>query len=746
MATLADSLVSSSSRPLRLRMRPDLTSRRHQYQGNPYWVVKEPVGLKYFRFQEEEYAVLQMLDGQASMDQIKTQFEQQFAPQKITFQDLQQFIGMLHRSGLVIGDSPGQGARLLKRRDDQQRKKMLAALSNVFALRWRGIDPDRLLNWLYKFTWWMFTPAAVIFCLLLGLSALSLVIVQFDVFTSRLPAFHEFFGPRNWLYLGVTMALVKVLHEFGHGLSCKHFGGECHEMGFMLLVFTPALYCNVSDSWMLPSKYRRAAIGAAGMYVEMIIASVATYIWWFSDPATTINQICLSVMFICSVSTVIFNGNPLLRFDGYYILSDLAEIPNLRQKATTALRRLLVDWCLGLEQPEDPFLPKKNQIFLAVYTVAAVAYRWIVVFSIMMFLNKVLEPYGLKVLGQLIALSGLFGLIVQPTVQLVKFLYVPGRMHQVKKARLLATAAVIAVVLGLICFFPLPYYVSATLEVKPKDAESVFVRVPGRLEEIAAQYGQQVKKGQTIARLANEDLSLEVLRLEGQKQVQQKELDTLRRLQNRDAAIGQRIPELEETIAMLDEQISEKNEQLRRLVVTSPTEGVVMRIPDRAKPKDESRLHSWLGTPLSERNLGAHFQASELLCLVGDPHRLEAMLVIDQADMDFVTEDQQVKIRLDAYPNETFVSKIVEIARSDLKVAPPALTTQAGGTLATRTDKEGQPAPLSTSFQAWAPLPKEIASRELPMGLRGQGRVYAGNRSLGARLWRYVMHTFHFQM
>ena len=91
---------------------------------------------------------------------------------------------------------------------------------------------------------------------------------------AKLPAFHEFFGMKNWLWLAVTLAITKVIHEFGHGLSCKRFGGECHEMGLMLLVLTPCLYCNVSDSWMLPSKWRRAAIGAAGMYVEIVMASV----------------------------------------------------------------------------------------------------------------------------------------------------------------------------------------------------------------------------------------------------------------------------------------------------------------------------------------------------------------------------------------------------------------------------------------------------------------------------------------
>ena len=129
----------------------------------------------------------------------------------------------------------------------------------------------------------------------------------------------------------------------------------------MFLVLTPCLYCNVSDSWMLPNRWHRAAIGAAGMYVELVLASICTFIWWFTEPGP-LNYICLNVMFISSVSTMMFNANPLLRYDGYYILSDILEIPNLRQKASTILNRKLGKWCLGLEEPEDPFLPQAASV------------------------------------------------------------------------------------------------------------------------------------------------------------------------------------------------------------------------------------------------------------------------------------------------------------------------------------------------------------------------------------------------
>ena len=293
---------------------------------------------------------------------------------------------------------------------------------------------------------WFFSPLALVLCCLLALSALTLVIVEFDVFRAKLPEFHQFFSIHNAFLLAVVLGVTKVMHEFGHGLSCKHFGGECHEMGVMILVLTPCLYCNVSDSWMLPSKWQRAAIGAAGIYVEVVLASICTFLWWFSEPGL-FHNLCLNVMFISSVSTIIFNANPLLRYDGYYILADLMEIPNLRQKATTILSRKLGEWCLGMEPPEDPFLPQRNQVFFALYSVAAAAYRWLVTFSICWFLYKLFQSYDLKIIGQVVVLMSLWGLLVMPLYQVGKFFYVPGRLEQVKKPRFYTSLGVLAAVL-----------------------------------------------------------------------------------------------------------------------------------------------------------------------------------------------------------------------------------------------------------------------------------------------------------
>ncbi len=760
MATLADSLVSSSSRALALRMRPDLTARRQRYHGHSYWVVKEPIGLNYYRFHEEEYAILCMLDGLSSLDSIKERFEQEFTPQKITFQDLQQFVGMLHRSGLVVANAIGQGHQLKKRRDEKKRRELLGKFTNVFALRWRGIDPERILNKLYPYTGWFFTRPAVIVNLLIALTALTLITVQFDVFRSRLPSFHQFFGNwQNWLVMGIVMAFAKVLHEFGHGLSCKHFGGECHEMGFMLLVFTPALYCNVSDSWMLPSKYRRAFIGAAGMYVEMVLASIATLLWWFSDRTTLINQVCLSLMFICSVSTLLFNGNPLLRFDGYYILMDLIEIPNLRQKSSEVLKRFMVGGLLGIEQQEDPFLPKRNRFFFGLYTVAAVFYRWIVVFSILMFLNKVLEPYGLKVVGRLIGAMGFFGLVVQPLWQLGKFFYMPGRMHKVKRLRVFACLVVLAALVGVFLFVPLPFHVTANFDVKPRNATTVYAAVPGRLVEIAEgiEPGIQVEAGQFLAQLENIDLELSVVALDGQLREMDAELKVLEKQRRFDEDAGLRINEVQKQRAALVELFTERRRELERLTIRAPIAGVILPVVDKTdRGTREGELSGWTGGALESKNINALLAPSDRICQIGDPEKLVAEIIIDQVDVELVRAalaqrhqdgqgDVPVELMLDSLPGRTFDSRIERVALAKLTETPLGLSTLAGGDVDSVADPQtGMPKPLSTSYPAVAELPPTGGDSQL--GMRGKARIYTGWQPLGRRLYRFVARTFHFEL
>jgi putative peptide zinc metalloprotease protein len=737
------SLIASSRRPLALRMRPDLVVQRQTWQGREYWLIKDPLTLKYFRFENEEFALLEMLDGQASVEEICERFASRFAPQRIRPAELQQLLANLHRSHLVIAEAAGQGEQLLARSREQRRKAILGTLGNLLAIRFRGFDPDRFLTWLNRYCGWFFSAPAAVGSLALIFSALALLAAEFDAFRARLPEFEAFFAAQNWLLLALTLAATKILHEIGHGLACKRFGGDCHEMGLMLLVGTPCLYCNVTDAWMIPSRWRRATIGAAGMYVELNLAALATWLWWFSHPGL-VNHLCLNVMFVSSISTLLFNGNPLMRYDGYYILSDLLEIPNLRQKASAVIQRALGQWLLGLAPRRDPFLPTSHRWAFAAYAVASSIYSWLVSLSIFWFLYRVLEPYGLKVVGQFLGLTMLVSLFVVPAVRLAYFLFQPGRTKNMNVIRAAGGLGAASAILAAVLAVPLPYYVTCSVELEPRGATSVYVDVPGHVRKVHARSGPVIA-GQPIVELDDVEARYAEQRLAGQREKLAARIDSIRQRAHTDDQALLELAQAEQALAALEVQLANRRDEVARLTVRAPIAGTLLPPPGRAKgAADRTRLAAWSGRPLDLRNVGAHLEASTLVGRIAHPGRLEAILAVSQEEMDFVAAGQTVELILYQSPGEKITSQIERIASEQMKAASTRLSSRGGGQLATRTTADGLEKPIGVVFQASVPLDDE--SGRLVVGGTGKAKIYAGWQPLGQRLWRSLCRTFRFEL
>jgi putative peptide zinc metalloprotease protein len=484
------------------------------------------------------------------------------------------------------------------------------------------------------------------------------------------------------------------------------------------------------------------------------MASLCTFIWWFTHPGT-LHYLAMDVMFVCSVSTVLFNGNPLLRYDGYYILADLVEIPNLRQKASRILSRKLGEWLLGIEPGEDPFLPQRNQALFAAYSVAAVAYRWLILLSILYFLHQVFKPYGLEIIGRLMVAVAIGGLVIVPLYRLGKFFYVPGRCEEVKRNRLYLSLAGAAVLLLVILLVPLPHRVFCTLEIQPRDAAPVYVTVPGQLDEIRVKPGDPVEKGDLLASLINVEVDLTVSDLAGEVSGYGQQVKNLEIQRHRDPQAGGQIAAIREALRTVEDQLARKQEDQRRLKLTAPAAGTVFPPPSVPKPQGaEEELPTWSGTPLDRENRGCWLEEGQLFCQVGDPTRMEAVLVIDQADIEFVGEGQPVQLRLESLPQQTFTYNLVddrrvrltiaEVSKSDLKISPVQLSAKAGGELPTRTDAAGQQRPLTPSYQARVPL--DAPEANLLPGLRGQAKIKVGYQPLAARLYRWVARTVNFKL
>ena len=740
-----NAMTSSTSRPLRLHCRRDLTVQRQSYQGRDYWVIKDPISLKYYRFEEEEHALLQMLDGLSSPDQIKRRFDYRFAPQKITMQELYQFIGMLYRSSLLVSDSPGQGVELQRRGEKNRKAEFRQSLTNILSIRYKGFDPDKMLGAMNQWIGWFFSWPAFLCVLLLGISALALIITQFETFQNKLPSFNDFFAAKNWIWLAIVMALTKVLHEFGHGLACKRFGGECHEMGVMLLVLTPCLYVNVSDSWLLNSKWKRAFIAAAGMYVELVLASIAVFVWWFSTPGI-VNQLALNLIFVSSVSTILFNANPLLRYDGYYILSDLLEIPNLRSKATSILQRTFGELLLGIEAKADPFLPVKRQWLFGLYSIAAASYRWLITFSIFWFVYQVLEPYGFKIIGQLIAMSAIYGLLGMPLVKLYKFFSVPGRFGAVKPIRATISAIVFALLLAAILLIPIPHYVYCSFFVQGKESHNVYVDVPGTLEEIFIEPNRLVEEGDPILKLGSQHLRVQLAGMKSNLDSAKVRLANVRSASGQDKRMAQGVEAATVAYEVSSSIFERRQLDLERLLVRAPASGYFLAAPRIDAPNsDSSKLNDWHGSPLEQRNLGAYLNQSTFVGqVIDDMTQLEAVLAIDQSDIEFVRPSQKVELLIHQIPLKIFESETETISPSEMKSTPKSLSSKHGGDIVTITNRNGDDVPESTKYLVNVNL--ENSDQLILPGSSGKAKIRTGSQTVGQRIWRLISRTFQFEL
>ena len=740
--SLAELYASSTSRPLGLRMRADLEVVQQTWQGRTCWVIKDPLALKYYRFEDEEYALLSWLDGRTSLNELRERFEREFAPQKLTIPPLQHLLTMLHRSNLLVSLAAGQGESLQQRQERLAKQRFWAAASNPLAFKFRGIDPDALLTVLNAWFGWLFAPLAIVAGLCFALSAALLIAVQWQDFSNRLPGFREFFSVNNWLLLAVIMSAVKMLHEFGHGVSCRRYGGQSHELGLMLLVFTPCLYCNVTDAWIIPSKWRRAMIGAAGMYIELLLAAACTWIWWCTQPGL-VNHLCINTMFVCSVSTLMFNANPLMRYDGYYILCDLLEIPNLRQKANSLVQSKAASWLLGLPENHDPFLPARGRVWFVLFPVASTVYGWLVTFSILWFLTQVFKPYGLEVLGQGLVVSSLLLMVLLPAWRLIQQWRTPGRRSRMKPSRvLISSVAAVGLVAAIVCV-PVPHWITVPVLLQPRGAEAIYVEVPGEVAEVWQERGP-VAQGQPLARLTNLDAQIAAQKLRARRDELATRIDGLRQRAHTDNQAILELSQTEEALAAVAEQLQQRETELKKLTILAPFAGQFLPPPERSEPASKVTLASWHGRPLATKNRGAFLEKGTLLGKLVPTGQFEAVLAIDQNSMEFIRPGQTVEIMLDQWPGYKVRGSIEHLSEQPWSALPPSLSTKSGGRVATHTGADGAEHPLSEMYQASVPL-AETDDRWVAEGT-GVARIQAGSLTLAQHAWRMICRTFRFEL
>jgi putative peptide zinc metalloprotease protein len=716
--------------PIALRARGDLVARPQTFRGRRHWCVKDPVSLSYFHLSDLEYSLLRRLDGRATLGSLERAVERESgAPAGA--EQIGTFLGSLARNGLAVAEAAGGGAALWRRRVAARRSRARNFFPALLSLRFRGVDPSRLLRRLEAAFGWAFSAWCLVAAAAFVAAAVLFAAGHADEFAATLPAAGAYLTAGNVVVLTLTIGGVKVLHELGHALACRRLGGECPEIGFMLLVFAPCLYCDVSDSWMFGRKRDRIAVAAAGIGVELFLAAAATFGWWFSEPGL-FHTVCMNVMLVCSLNTLLLNGNPLLRYDGYFVLSDWLEIPNLAAESRAALSRLAFG-----RGPGDPGLTDDPEPILLTYGVLSAVYRVSLTWAIALAAIRFLTPVGLAPVGYLFATACMLSVAAGPVAA------VRAAAASPRRRRALVAVACAAAAVAALALIPLPRRVGAAAVLQPRGAHRVYATVGGRLVEAVAP-GTAVRSGDTIGRLSDADLEREVAGLEGRVAELTARLESLERRRLADAAAAARLASAREALEGATAQLEARRRDREALTLRAPAAGVVLPPPDRPAGRVQGEPPEWSGSPLEPRNLGCVLEPGTLYCLVGRPGLVEATLCVGEDEIGAVRPGQPVRLRLSQAAGRTLAGRVEAVASDPLTALPPELAR--AGVLPAKAGEDGVLRPVETVYEIRVRLGEETDGETLRVRGTGRATVAVAPTTGFERLRRFLGRTFRFDL
>jgi putative peptide zinc metalloprotease protein len=711
---------------LKMKLRSSAQISRQFYRGERWYVVRDPAGNQFHRLSDPAYRFVALLDGTRTCEQAWELCGGQLADDAPTQPEVIQILSHLNCANLNYSDITPDSTILLRRHKKQSKKKMQNRLMNMLFPRIPMWDPNRFLKtWMPLCRVLFSRVGAVIWLIVVGL-ALALVLPTWDKsgHSLKVAAEHSIDvrnNPVNLILLYSVFIGIKLIHELGHAFACRRFGGECHELGVMFLVFIPTPYVDASTAWAFPNKWHRIFVGAAGMIVELFVASIAGFIWYFTgDINSVIAQLAFNAMLIASVTTLVFNANPLLRYDGYYILSDFLEIPNLRQKSSEYSLGLIKRHIFRIKSPQ-PLPPPLQRFWLFTYSIASSIYRMFVGLVILL-----IVAYELPVIGPLMAISGVATWFLVPVFMVVKYLATNGELQR-KRGRAvafcLAVAAAVFLVIGVLKF-NVNIDAEGVLSVPPANARLIHIEQPGFVSQIGKsdtgatlKDGDFVHKGQIIAVLENRPLIAHLKSTEAQ--VRQLEVEMMAA-----TPVSPNEHKLKEMELMeLQKQLDVLNEEVAKLTIKAPIDGQLIR-PD-------------LG-----RMIGEYVAPSQHeFCRIIDDRQQYVEAALPQEDYQLL--DRQSSW-LPGHTEYRMVSNIahcgkvlsVELVPAQFEPISPALTPLGGGTSALDTTDRNMNKLSVPEFRARVVLDDK---GELVTGQRAYLRFHLPKRTL---LWQWARRAW----
>ncbi|MDP2494105.1 peptidase M50 [Shimia thalassica] len=498
MATLASNPFSSvwpRVALLKPALRPHAELYRQFFRGGLWYIVEDRASGRFFRFSPEAYSIIGLMDGHRTLAEIYRICETKLGESLPSQDEIVQLLSQLYLAGVLTSDAVPDLEEIGERSQSTARRKLMQSFKNPLGIRIPLFPIDGFVSTLMPLVRPLFTWVGFFAWLCLVVAGVVSAGIHWQEVTTDVT--DRVLSAQGLALLLIAYPLVKTLHELGHGFAVKHWGGTVREVGIMLLVFVPVPYVDASAATGFPSKRQRIVVSAAGVMVELALAAIAMLAYPEMQPGP-LRALAFNVMLIGGVSTLLFNGNPLLRFDGYYVFSDLIEIPNLGQRSKTYLSYLVKRYLFGLPHVSSPVSAPGEKKWLAGYAIAAFLYRIVVMIGI-----SLLVAGKFFFIGIGLAIWAVFMLIGMPIVKSLKYLLGASELENRRGRALIASAFLAALIIGPIVAFPVPDATLAQGVVWVPGETRVVAQTDGWLREMGTEARDIPNSGAQLGQLEN---------------------------------------------------------------------------------------------------------------------------------------------------------------------------------------------------------------------------------------------------
>lgn len=686
---------------LRPQLQKHVSAHPQDFRGARWYILSDSAKGRHLRFNDTAYEFIGRLDGDQTVDEIYTQIKTGNGNDHLSRHDILSILTQLFSIDVLRSGLPADVEQLFNRSQAERQANRLKRLLNPLAIRFPLYDPDKLLNRTIQHVRPLFSITGLLLWLLVVGLATVLLLIHYQDLTTTLK--QDIFAPRNIVLLFAMFPVMKAFHEFAHAFTVKTWGGEVHEMGITLLVLIPVPYVDASAAWAFREKYKRVLVSASGMIAELFLAAVAFIVWTSVEPGA-IKDAALSAFLIGSVSTVLFNANPLLRFDGYYILQDLIEIPNLYTRAAKFNLYMLKRIVLGQTEVATPVTADSERKWLLVYGILAWIYRLFITLVIASFLaGKYL------VLGIALAVWSLLLMFAFPVYRGIRYLLLDQTLTGNRTRAVQRTLIVSGFTAGVIALIPFSLYTNAQGVIWVPDQAQIYAKTDGFVRQLVTPPGTQVRPGTAILELDNPANTTRKIVLDSRHQ----ELNA--RLNGERFADPIKADQTAEELLTLEADIASLQSEIESQTLFSKSFGTLVFPEDR-------------------NMTGRYIKKGQPVAYVVDPNQLIVRLVVPQTAVGLFSQGvNEVQVRLADYPSKIMDASIIRQTPAGSNSLPSrALGAIGGGGIAVvGSDKNGTTT-AEKIFQIDLGLP--VNSHASGLGTRVFVRINHGREVL-ARQW-----------